>query len=247
MPIRAVFFDALATLVAPRLPIYVQYSQTFKPCLGVLEPDLLKQSFKIALKQVQKEKPAYESGAEGWWGEVIKRTAIGAGADPQAVDRSLDEIVPRLLERFSSREGYKLYNDTIPMLQRLRTANIRTGVISNTDARMRAALDDLGAIAHLDTILLSSKEGIEKPALEIFLRACSRLDVQPSEAVHVGDELLADYFGAKSSGLEALLVRRPGVLGADEQKEPGEDISEVLTVSGLAQVVDWVQRRNAAA
>lgn len=132
-----------------------------------------------------------------------------------------------------------------------------------------AALDDLGAIAHLDTILLSSKEGIEKPALEIFLRACSRLDVQPSEAVHVGDELLAcvtspieiydtdssfltssvcsDYFGAKSSGLEALLVRRPGVLGADEQKEPGEDISEVLTVSGLAQVVDWVQRRNAAA
>lgn len=36
-----------------------------------------------ALKQVQKEKPAYESGAEGWWGEVIKRTAIGAGADPQ--------------------------------------------------------------------------------------------------------------------------------------------------------------------
>lgn len=47
MPIRAVFFDALATLVAPRLPIYVQYSQTFKPYLGVLEPDLLKQSFKI--------------------------------------------------------------------------------------------------------------------------------------------------------------------------------------------------------
>lgn len=131
MAIRAVFFDALATLVAPRLPIYVQYSQTFEPYLGALDPDLLKKSFKIgkpesrrpsdstvdqsqygsriptgrrarrcadmthgviatqsmtwrtALKQVQTEKPAYESGAEGWWGEVIKRTAIGAGADPQ--------------------------------------------------------------------------------------------------------------------------------------------------------------------
>lgn len=46
MAIRAVSFDALATLVAPRLPIYVQYSQTFQPYLGVLDPDLLKKSFK---------------------------------------------------------------------------------------------------------------------------------------------------------------------------------------------------------
>ncbi|EPS96291.1 HAD IA REG-2-like protein [Fomitopsis schrenkii] len=247
MAIRAVSFDALATLVAPRLPIYVQYSQTFQPYLGVLDPDLLKKSFKTALSKVQKEKPAYESGAEDWWGEVIKLTAVGAGADPQAVDRSLDEIVPRLLKRFSSSEGYKLYDDTIPTLQRLRSANIRTGVISNTDARMRAALDDLGATAHLDTILLSSEEGIEKPAREMFLRACSRLGVHPSEAVHVGDELPADYYGAKNSGLEALLVRRPGVLGEDEHKEPGEDISKVPMVSGLAQVVGWVQCRNAVA
>ena len=42
-------------------------------------------------------------------------------------------------------------------------------------------------------------------------------------------------------------MRRPGVLGEDEHKEPCEDISKVLTVSGLAQVVDWVQRRNTAA
>ena len=39
------------------------------------------------LKQVQKDKPAYhnELGAYGWWSEVIKRTAIGAGADPQGM------------------------------------------------------------------------------------------------------------------------------------------------------------------
>ncbi|KAH9915681.1 HAD hydrolase subfamily IA REG-2-like protein [Fomitopsis serialis] len=206
MAIRAVLFDALFTLVAPRLPIYVQYSQTFEPYLGVLEPDLLKKSFKTALKQVQKEKPAYQSGAEGWWGEVIKRTAVGAGADPQAVDRSLDEIVPRLLHRFSSREGYKLYDDSIP-----------------TRASERAP----------------------RTAREMFLRACARLGVQPSEAVHVGDELPADYYGAEESGLDALLVRRPGTDGEGEAKEPDEDLSGVAVVSGLAQVVDWVHHKNA--
>ncbi|KZT65942.1 HAD-superfamily hydrolase [Daedalea quercina L-15889] len=244
MAIRAVLFDALFTIVAPRQPIYVQYSQTFEPYLGVLDPDMLKKSFKSALRQVQKEKPAYESGAEGWWGEVIKRTALGAGADPRAVERSLDEIAPWLLHRFSSREGYKLFDDSIPTLQRLRSANIRTGLISNTDARMRAVLDDLDATRHLDTILLSSEEGIEKPAREMFLRACARLGIQPSEAVHVGDELPADYYGAKESGLEALLVRRPGPEGEGEAKEPDEDLTGVTVVPSLAKVVDWVQRRN---
>ena len=47
MAIRLVTFDALHTLVAPRLPVYVQYSQTFEPYLGVLDPDALKRSFKI--------------------------------------------------------------------------------------------------------------------------------------------------------------------------------------------------------
>ena len=36
----------------------------------------------IALKQVQKEKPTYSGGSNEWWGEVIKKTAIGAGASP---------------------------------------------------------------------------------------------------------------------------------------------------------------------
>lgn len=45
--IRLVTFDALHTLITPSLPIYVQYSQTFAPYLGALEPELLKQSFKV--------------------------------------------------------------------------------------------------------------------------------------------------------------------------------------------------------
>lgn len=116
MTIRLVTFDALHTLVTPRLPIYVQYSQIFAPYFGVLEPGLLRQSFEVALTQVQKKNPAYQgdSGADGWWSEVIKRTAIGAGANPQAVDSSLPQIVPSLMERFSSRQGYKLFHDSLP-------------------------------------------------------------------------------------------------------------------------------------
>lgn len=44
--IRLVLFDAFSTLLVPRLPVYVQYAQTFEPYLGALEPDKLKGSFK---------------------------------------------------------------------------------------------------------------------------------------------------------------------------------------------------------
>ena len=109
MTIRLVLFDALHTLVRPRAPVFVQYAAVFEPHLGKLSPDAIKSSFKSgetpkrkrvqksslsvffsylyvctreALTQVQIERPAYASGAPEWWGEVIKRTALGAGADP---------------------------------------------------------------------------------------------------------------------------------------------------------------------
>ncbi|KAI9068052.1 HAD hydrolase subfamily IA REG-2-like protein [Trametes sanguinea] len=244
MAIRLVTFDALHTLVTPRLPIYVQYAQTFEPYLGALDPDALKRAFKTALKQVQQEQPVYRGGAHDWWRDVIRRTAVGAGADPKAVDASLGEIVPRLLKRFSSREGYKLFDDSLPTLKKLRELNIRTGLISNTDARMRAVIKDLDLIPHLDTVLLSEEEGVEKPSCEIFRRACDRMGIQPHETVHVGDELECDYHGAKACGLEALLVRRPGPEGEEERKEPGEVLTNVQVVPGLSHVVDWVQQRN---
>ncbi|KAI0645440.1 HAD hydrolase subfamily IA REG-2-like protein [Trametes meyenii] len=244
MVIRLVTFDALHTLVKPRLPIYVQYAQTFEPYLGSLDPNAIKTSFKTALKQVQREQPVYRGGAEEWWGDVIRRTAVGAGADPKAVDASLGEIVPRLLARFSSRQGYKLYDDSLPTLKKLKDMGLYTGLISNTDARMRAVIEDLDLLPQLDTILLSEEEGIEKPSHEIFRRAWKRLGVKASETVHVGDELDCDYHGAKASGLEALLIRRPGPEGDEERKEPGEDLTDVTVVPSLARVVDWVQRQN---
>ncbi len=132
--IRFVTFDALHTLITPRKPIHVQYAEVFCPYLGTLPPDAIARSLKLgvhnfpysslcvrlrkhgtllALRQLQVERPAYRAGVERWWREVISRTAVGAGADPQAVERHLGAIVPSLMKRFSSREGYRLFDDTL--------------------------------------------------------------------------------------------------------------------------------------
>lgn len=249
MTIRLVTFDALHTLVTPRLAIYTQYSQTFAPYLGVLEPRLLKQSFKVALTQVQKENPAYQgdSGAEGWWREVIKRTAIGAGADPQAVDSSLPQIVPSLMERFSSRQGYKLFHDSLPVLRQLHEMNIHTALISNTDTRMLSVLKDLEIAPYLDSVILSEVVGTEKPDAKIFrlaLASSVQSELVPQDGVHVGDELESDYNGARAAGMHALLLRRAGPEGDGERKEEGENLQGVHVVNDLWGVVKWVKQQT---
>jgi len=45
-PLRLVTFDALYTIIAPRLPIHVQYSEAFAPHIGVLDPESIRQSFR---------------------------------------------------------------------------------------------------------------------------------------------------------------------------------------------------------
>jgi FMN phosphatase YigB (HAD superfamily) len=50
-------------------------------------------------------------------------------------------------------------------------------------------MEDLGVMEHLSPVLVSEKEGIEKPSLSIFLEACVRAKVRPHEVLHVGDEL----------------------------------------------------------
>ncbi|KIJ18619.1 hypothetical protein PAXINDRAFT_70747 [Paxillus involutus ATCC 200175] len=251
MTIKLVTFDALHTLITPRRPIYVQYSEVFAPFLGVLSPAALQRSFKATLKQMQKEKPAYQSqsGAQGWWSEVIKGTAIGAGADATAVEASLDQIVPKLFDRFSSREGYKLFDDTLPVLRQLGEMDVRTALVSNADARMRLVLTDLNISPFLQPLLLSEEVGVEKPDVEIFRRAFRhaplKTPVALNQGVHVGDELRCDYHGARAAGMQALLLRRPGPDGDGENKEAKEDLRNVEVVSSLWGVVDQVRVQNA--
>jgi len=168
------------------------------------------------------------------------------------VDSSLGEIVPRLLKRFSSREGYKLYDDTIPALKELHEMNIRTAMVSNTDARMSLVLGDLQIASLLNPIILSEEAGIEKPNPGIFGLALKNPQnggaptILPEECVHVGDELESDYYGAKAAGMHALLLRRvsddsePGV----HQTESEEALQGVEVVRSVRSVLRWVRERN---
>jgi hypothetical protein len=66
------------------------------------------------LREEQEVSPAYAKGHEQWWANVIRKTAVGAGGDSKRVNDAIPQLVPALLNRFSSDEGYELYDDVLP-------------------------------------------------------------------------------------------------------------------------------------
>ncbi|KAJ3515509.1 hypothetical protein NLJ89_g1710 [Agrocybe chaxingu] len=254
-PIRLVTFDALYTLITLRYPVHVQYSQVFAPYVGVLQPEAIQMSFKEAWKAIKREDPSNPRGSEEKWRDIIRRTALGAGANQQALDASLSEILPRLMERFSSKEGYKAFDDAIRTINRLHDElGVRMAVISNGDIRIRYALKSLGFPDTLDPMVLSDVEGVEKPSPKIFMKVLDAVNlkmlpkehIQPAECLHVGDELVCDYKGATGAGFQALLLRRHGLEGerAHRGQDEDEDLIGVPIVHNLDAVVDVIRRRR---
>ena len=73
------------------------------------------------------------------------------------------------------------------------------------DLRLRGTLQGLGVLRWVDAAIISAEVGVEKPSPGIFHRACERLAVDPSRALHVGDDVGDDLRAAKQAGCHALL------------------------------------------
>ena len=98
-------------------------------------------------------------------------------------------------------------------LRALAGRGVRLAVVSNADGRVEAVLRRLGLAAHLELIVDSHHEGVEKPDPEIFRRALSRLGVGPERAVYVGDIYAIDALGARAAGLAPIILDSTGSFG----------------------------------
>lgn len=119
------------------------------------------------------------------------------------------------------------------LLDFLRKRNIVLGVISNFDQQLESILEDTRIREYFAFILTSYNFGMEKPNLPIFdeairLMKCLREEkILPHEAMHIGDRIDNDYFGAKNAGWNAFLIRHDENK-IDENKVPKEHVFESL-------------------
>jgi putative hydrolase of the HAD superfamily len=155
---------------------------------------------------------------DAWWATVLPLLAEGyeaAGLEPERAAELADLARARYVD---PAVGWRLFDDTVPALSRLREAGWRNVVLSNHVPELGQIVAGLGLDPYIESVLCSALTGYEKPHPEAFAEAVRQTrDGEPVSMV--GDNPEADVEGARRAGLRAILVRSNGIGLADAIEE----------------------------
>jgi putative hydrolase of the HAD superfamily len=207
--IQAVFFDAGATLLHPDPPVEEIYAREFAKEGAPFAPEDFARALTRTWEEVHSQPPADRyggiSGEAEFWSRFLNRVRSfldGGSVSPEAF--------ARLATHFRDPASWAIYDDVIPALETLAARGLALAVVSNWDSYLPTLLQSLGLADRFRRISVSAIEQTGKPAPEIFLRTCERLNVAPEQVLHIGDSLAEDYEGARAAGLSSLLLDRAG-------------------------------------
>jgi len=207
--VRAVLFDAGATLLHPDPPVEEVYARELSRDGARFSASAVSEALGDSWLEVQGAGASDRYGGVTGEPEFWRRFLAG-------VRRRLDggsvseEAFARLAAHFRDPASWAVYGDVAATLDRLAAEGLVLAVVSNWDSQLPGLLADLELAPRFGAILVSAIEETGKPDPEIFRRACARLGVAVSEALHVGDSPREDYEAARAAGLRALLLDRAG-------------------------------------
>jgi len=210
--IRAVFFDFYGTLAD--WPTAEGLQQAAAAAEGIaIEQAAIAAGYRTANAYMDEEnarRPVQQRTQperDAFFAEYERRLLTDAGAP----DVSLD-VAARVWQRVrSAPDELTLLPDAESALADLRSLGLTLGVISNMGLELDALLERLGIAGYLPVRSTTGSAGVSKPHPRIFQLALAQARAQPCEAVHIGDSIPADVEGARSTGIEAVLVQRePG-------------------------------------
>jgi len=206
---RAVFFDVGGTLLKVHPSVGEVYAREARAVGYTGSAGALDAGFRAQWKAMG----GIES-LDGQSGEAVERrfwkNLVEKVFEPLGGLEDFDEYFDRVYNRFLRKESWRVFEDVevSRIFERLRARGVVLGVISNWDSRLPGTLENLGLARHFDFILASTVVGAAKPNAKIFERALSLSGVMPREACHIGDEPATDIAGARSAGIDAILVDR---------------------------------------
>jgi beta-phosphoglucomutase len=129
-------------------------------------------------------------------------------------------------------EGHfdRLYGDVHPTLAALQDLGLRLGVISNFGSHLPGVLDRFQLEGYFDFVIVSAAVGLAKPDPRIFHRAVEASGRPPGRLLYVGDHVGDDVEGARSAGVDAVLIDR-----GDRHPE-----AACARIGSLAELVPYV-------
>ncbi len=208
MPIKAIFFDMDGTLV------HMPGSTPQEWLMGIYRR--LDLNFEFA-----RVKQAYEAAEAEWKRRV--RDSLGYTRasfvewnrlilERLGIDENVKSLAERVQRGFENPED-ELFPEVRQVLKDLKAQGLTLGIVSHRPtAGIQSSLERHGIEKYFACWVSPQDAGafFGKLDAKLWRYALNMLEIQPAEAMHVGDDYEVDVLGAKQGGLLPVLMERTG-------------------------------------
>jgi len=199
--VQAIIFDLDDTLWEVG-PVIVRAEHALRDFLAERYPRVLElhtpESMRDLRARMAMEHPAMRHDFTWLRLESLRRLAREAEY-PEAMAQEAFAVFYR------ARNEVTLFDDVIPALELLH-GRFRLFAASNGNADLAA----IGLARYFESTLAAREAGMLKPDPRIFVLLLGRAGLDPAQALHVGDDALADVEGARRAGVTPVWVNRAG-------------------------------------
>jgi len=226
----AVFFDAGETLVHPHPTFPDLFARVLRREGHPVDADTVRERIHVVFdrfKQAADTNELWTTSPERsrrFWHEVYGIFLGDLGIAPD------EGLIDRVYAEFTDLANYALFEDVPPVLEKLRGAGLKLGVVSNFEEWLEQLLEELGVIGYFEVRVISGLEGLEKPDPRIFRLAMERAGVRPEGSVYVGDNPEFDVGPAAAVGMLPVLIDR-------RDRFPDADAIRIATMDELPGVL----------
>lgn len=236
--VKGILFDLYGTLIDIRtnetrkdifrtLAHYLTYQGVYLHRADIR--DRYNEIMKTQKEERQEEYP--EIDVEAIWNLMLLREGIASDSKRQSLSRILAQIY-----RGISRERLRLYPAVKKVLEELKQ-DYRLAAISDAQpCYVFPEMKALGLDGYFDPIIISAPYGFRKPDRRMFELALSAMDLSPGEAVHVGNDLFRDVYGAKRLGIRTIFM------DFNQEQKSDEKISPDYSCLRFPDLLDVIQQ-----
>jgi putative hydrolase of the HAD superfamily len=196
--VRAVYFDAVGTLIDPDPPAPAVYAAAARARGSRLDVPEVAARFRAAFRREEEEdrRLGLRTGEER---EVRRwRHIVGAVFDDVT---DPEGCFQELFAHFARSDAWRCSAEVGPVLRELSRRGYQLGLASNYDTRLRSVAAGLAELESVRHLVISSEVGWRKPAGEFFAALRRDAGLPPDQIALVGDDRVNDYEGARAAGL----------------------------------------------
>lgn len=166
-----------------------RWSEAFLRKRGVYSPERLAWMLKVD-----------DRGRIRRW-QMLDEIRLGLGLE-ESVDEMLKDYEATFAPEFTPVDPA-----VASALDRARSSGWKVGVVTNGDQIQAEKMTRAGLWPHVDQLIASDLEGVQKPDPELFRIAARRLGGTLEGAWMIGDQPVTDIAGAIAAGIESVWVR----------------------------------------